>query len=84
MMDTESLRHSPGDIFSDTVSLIKGKVIQEKAIAFTSAQPYASWSERLLARGQFFSVSREYSIGRWWMSENLSRGWSADYLPEKL
>ena len=67
MMDMESSsprRHSPGDIFSDAVSLIKGKVIQQKAIAFTSAQLYASWSERLLARSQFFSVSQERSIGR--------------------
>lgn len=57
MMDTESPRHSPGDIFSDTMSLIKEKVIQQKAIAFTSAQWYASWSETLLARNQFFCYS---------------------------
>lgn len=38
MMDAELCPRPPGDIFSDAVSLIKGKVIQQKAIAFTSAQ----------------------------------------------
>lgn len=57
--------HSPGDIFLDAVSLIKEQVIQQKAIAFTSAQLYASRSERLLACSQFFfPVTQEYSIER--------------------
>lgn len=63
MMDTESPHHSPGDIFSDAVSLIKGKVIQQKAIAFTSAQWYASCSERLLARSQFLLLLENIALG---------------------
>ncbi len=62
MMDLGSPRCRPGDISSDTVSLIKGKVIQQKATAFTSAQTYASQSERLLARSQCLVLVRNIGL----------------------
>lgn len=84
MMDTEPPHHSPEEIFSDSVPLIIGKVIQQKAIAFTSAQWYASWSERLLAGSQFFPVSPKYSIERWWMSWNLTHRMEFRLSPQEV
>lgn len=69
VMDTESQQFSCR-YFSDAVSLIKGKVIQQKAAAFPSASG-ASRSERLLAGSQCLLLAFR---GDGWAGTSVANG----------